>query len=1616
MKKLNILLLIILTYFVSVQVFGQAPEMGKVYKIKNAVASQTEGLDLFIGKESPDNAGIISNGVGDEFLITQIKADTFNLLQLSSGKYLTRLGGWDGVYADDFITTEAQFTLNLINTDTFSIELVANSALIGVDNTSDGSSIYLNKGINNNAKWIFNEVTPSAAQLDLVKGYLQYEIDVTQALEGDFGSEETSTLSNVESSISAVTDWSGVNDLIINVHQAIIAYRESVVKPYEIGKIYRIKNVVASQAEGIDLYIGKESPNNAGIVSSGVGDVFMLVGVTNEIFNLKQISTGQYLSKQGGWSSVYADDPTIADAQFYATILNGDICTITCVANSRLIGTDATSDGTSIYMDKGINNNAQWIFEELSLDELKTTLLIIINNANTIYNTTVAGDGPGEYTGKDAFAAAISLAQSVYDNGTSTEQDVLDAVSEINSAIEVYKSTRNPVIYEGAYFDFGISGSPVIPNGIEVYTTTTYEESIGYGWISPSGLTGRDRGAPDDELRDFIFSSSVNTFRINVFPGEYKITIKQGDNNYPKANMNIYVNDVLTSQIETTTSGTFNSTEFNVSITENYIELKFETNGGNDPTYAVNSIQLLKAGKEGELAIKAALERANVVIASAVGGTEIGQYPQAEIDNLQSEIDAAQTLLDGGTATNQVLLDAANDLSAKVDHFISAEITEFTGFLDRQLYIIHSGGNLLSYPDDGATTSGIIKVLGAERYLQEFTLIQYPGKVGVFSIQSSNGKYLAYSGSWSTAWVDLTGSDTQVELGVSSDGYYTIKFVNKGHLGTNSNDDGELTWSDKSGTNILHKWFIQEPGLALKVRLFSAINASKLLLDNSEAGTDMFQFPADLRTALETELSDANNTYADNNATQETVDNMTGSLNKAFKDYLAGQIIPHFNPVSGVKYLMTNKSYTGYVTNNGTKATFEQNVPLEGWEFVKVNDTTYLLKSGESALAQSLNMVTPGAGAADQQWSVHYDGEQDFGGMYLPDTAYYFSFSKDNSNNALQATSTAVQIALEHSHSDWSQWFAIKEVGAPITDALKALIANVQSVIANTTVGDGFGEFPQVARDSLEKVLADAQADVLDTNLSQAEINASAQSLEDALAYYNRQKVVWKPEEGMGYFIGNLDNAYFLSVDTTDAEEVVGYKLDSVSFDNQIWFFEPVEGKAGFYHVLNRNMVVSTSGINVYLAQYDKDNAKEWEVIYSKDVSGTDYFILKALGSTYPNLHGGTNWGIDRFTYNNYQIKLVPAGEFRTRIYLAQELIADANVGNGLGQYPQDAYDAFKAVIDESYALAVNPDATESEWQTKLEELKAAEDTFRGSVTGSNFILTELMAAVDEAQRLLETTEVIGDGAGECPQSVVDALNNAIATAITVEGDLDQADVDARAITLNEAITSFVSDLKASSRLPVLIEEATTLHENAVEGTLPGQYATGSKMVVQQAITDAQEALDKEPVQQENLILAANALQSAIDNFNAGQVPSVDMQDLQDMIDLMDEFLSEAQPGEHADLRAKVQDAKAMVSAGTATQEQVDNMTIELLHFYWIATDIHESSSNRLNIYAYGQVLHVKGITENSEIKVYTINGILVSEYKGVSDVFSVHLNVGYYVVNVFSAGQMQRKVVSIIH
>ena len=1349
---------------------------------------------------------------------------------------------------------------------------------------------------------------------------------------------------------------------------------------------------------------------------------FIPVGTNTGVYHIQVGSTMTFVAKTGTWDLTLSADSSTNVSKFRIENIDpvNTIFKIFCLDNSKYVGTDLVAAGSLIYSDKnGTDVKHRWTVQEVVSGQLyPQALTTAIATATALKNAAVVGTKAGNYPqdAYDTFSAAIVTATNALSAAT-TQLELDNAVSTLNKAITAFKISLITIRFNpqaGAKYRMFCASGPLN----DQYVQWTNDNTINWAAMS------------DDEKQYFIFEKiNTNPAEVDTFYIKMRFAAETEDRyvyarggGYVALRANIYA--TATTQSGNTSPDvlkwtvSYKTTKDTLGQTINYFSFQnvaYKASGkfinfGSDGTMQSSNgtfgsgvgearYQLAVLKVDARTSLQKVLETAKGKLATAVVGTEMGQYTQVVKDSLQKAINIAQVIYDNQSSTDPEVNIAQVNLSKSLAWFISQQVSFSTAYVGKKLYIIHSGGYLLSQVKGDSISLARINSLGAVDSWQEFEFEAVPGEVDVVSMKSGGGKYLAYSGGWNTMWSDTISAETKLKISATTDGYLNIKFVNKSYLGTNAAVGGEFVYADKGATSINSKWDVQTPGSAIKIRLKGAITLCDTVANRTKAGTANFEYPQIKRDVFVVTLTQAKAVLADASATQSAVDQMYTDLNAKLNEYYKSQILPVFSPETGVKYFIKNKKNAGYINNNGTMAVADQNVPIAGWEFVPVKDSVFVIKSGDKALAHSLNMVAFNQTAIDQQWYVHYDGLLEYG-IYQKDTTFYYGFTSTSNltGTALQFSGTAVATVAVHSHTDQSQWFSIKKIGAPITDVLKATITQIESILTSTVVGAAYGQYPQSARDSLNTVLNKAKLDVVNVNLTQIEINNSVKSLTNALTYYYNQKVVYKPLSDMGYFFGNYADATIMSVDTINANNVQGYKLDSIPFDDQMWFFKPVENKAGYYYILNRNKALSATGVDVELTEFIEKSAKQWEITYTKTVNGIEYFNVRGEGSTYPYLYAGTNWAIDRYNgNNNYQIKIVAAGGLRTQIFIDHELLKTVTIGNKLGQYTQDVYNTFSSVINSANAVALNNAATDVDRATKLQELKNAETAFKNSYNGYGLDLSGLNASLTIANSFIETTTVIGSESGQCPETVFNALLGAKEAAIEFPSGLNQAGVDAKVIEFNAAIETFKSALLSSTGLPDLIESALTLYNNAVEGTLPGQYAVGSKVTFYPAIEVAQQAKIKQPLVQSELMLATQALQSALDIFNAAKSPDVDVRDLVDAIAAAKEFLQAYPEDQRTDVRSLVQAAEALLASSTKTQEEVDDMTNRLIT---ALTGIDDILNDQVKVLVGNFNLYVRNLPESCKVAVYGLQGQLVVERRADNEI-NIALKGGAYIVSI---------------
>lgn len=978
---------------------------------------------------------------------------------------------------------------------------------------------------------------------------------------------------------------------------------------------------------------------------------------------------------------------------------------------------------------------------------------------------------------------------------------------------------------------------------------------------------------------------------------------------------------------------------------------------------------LIVVGSPIKTSLNAAITTVTKKLASTTVNVPTGIHSQATRDALSVSLIIAQSIYDNENATQAEVDQAITDLYDALAAYTNGET----------FYLIHSTTGL--YLSQGATNANIMILGNTGAVSQVFKFLPISGQNGMYNVQATtSGKYLAFSG-FNTTWASTTSSATTIQLVTVTDSTFNIKFTGNGALGADSKIDGGVVFSNKGGDPFK---MLLITGLAVKTALQAAITVATTKLANTTVGTGPGQYSQDVRDALTAVLTTAQGINNKTDATQKEVNQAVSDLNAALVTYTATSLTQGqtYNIVHTSGNYLTEENKLGAIsdilTAGGATAlsqafSFAPVTGESGVYSIKSASGKYLAYSGSSA-----------------NWSATVTNNTKVRLIDTSDGKLNIRFVNAGCLGTDGTTSGSTTWADKDGSNINHKW-TLTQITLPAT------IATVTAKLSNTTVGTAVGQYPQAAKEALSTSLSTAQVVNANTSATRAEVNQAVTVLNMALVTYAAAQIVptFAPIDSIAYRIGNLYEATYL---TNTSGSILGTALRTDTINGgQLWKFEKVDGKENTYFILNGGKSLSAAAA---LEPYNKNFSAQWTIKYYATTNSIIYYTVQTItkDTLLKSLRGNT-WATDVFssTYNAFQIKFVAGNLLESYIPTALGTLKSAIIGSGIGEYTQEIYNTYATTIANANTLALSASATDAARSAKLTELKAAEATFKISYNGYGFDLTAMNAAIDKANALLETTTVVGNDPGKCPQNAIDALTAAIKTAKVIESGLNQTGIDAKTTMLNTDIATFKTALITSTGLASLLEFSLASYANATEGTDPGQYADGSKASFYLAIQAAQAAIAKEPLIQADLAAAYLVLQAAADIFNGTQVPAVDTRDLEAAIANTQAFLMNVLPTDYVDVRALLEQAQTLLLSSTKTQIEVDNMT-DLLNAG--PQGIEDVMNDLVSVSTAKSTLYVKGLPESCLISVYSLNGEMLSSVKSTNN-YKRTLESGKYIVSV---------------
>ncbi len=1013
--------------------------------------------------------------------------------------------------------------------------------------------------------------------------------------------------------------------------------------------------------------------------------------------------------------------------------------------------------------------------------------------------------------------------------------------------------------------------------------------------------------------------------------------------------------------------------------------------------------------------LESAIANAENTLAEATIGDGPGEYPQSSADVLQEAINVAKGVLEN--PTDQATVNAAADtLNAATSVFVNSMNT-ITLDPEKKYWIMQVVSGLV-WDTDGSGFQ-INNPTGAAT--QQYVFVPVEGEPNVYNIQVSDGSgYFAWEGGWSSVVsTDPTADDAKWVIELMDVETETIAFnrhARNGHIGTDDAIAGSSIYTNK-GTGGRSDWRVIEyvEGQLFTEALSIGIANAQAALADIVIGEEPWQYSQEAVDALNAAIAAAQQALA-TATTQEEVNAASGALATAISTFENGWNKPVFAPAPGEKYRFAVAKYsTNYMTVSGGSigtAEYTAGDANQHWEFEAAGDGSYYVLNNGQALSTDFTLVDK---ASAPTWKMVYTttNNVDWFSLVTPDTAQVLTFSS--------GTNPALQDFQASNNAHQGRFTKVDLPNDPDRTALENAIGNARTTLRNIDRGNEIGQWSDAKCDAFEAIIEEAEAL---TGADQEAVDAMAQKLNDARTeFINSPNQVIKDDlEGMlnsakelldnavvGIQVGEwyqsaLDEAYAQLADYQEKAETVTEQEDADALTAEVgeWVdtltgnTEVQEVHNVFNDAVECLMIIAEeaeSNIGYDLGQYPQE---AYDVLLA--------VIFEANFNTpEPTVEDLNALQAARKTFLESVIT-VDRAALKTAIEKAQgEEFQNLVAGEYDGNYPQENIDAFNDALEAAQAALTNLELTQDDIDTLTDELNGAMTTLTASKVVIDFASLDERIAL--AESLIATVTEIGEGEGQCPQSVVDALQSVIDGAKEIDrAAVTQATVDELVASINTAIETFRVALIESTGLQALIDEAQALHDGATQGLKPGNYPSTACTQLQDAIDAAAAVIANEESTQAQLLEAVAALQKAMDDFGGKVIPPHDLTELEALIAECDAFIAET-GADVALLNSALAEAKAVVeNPNDYTSLEVKDITEtleEALEYAKMMSGINEVALSQLTITTGNGILKVAGLEGENIIRVYSTSGALVGSVMTAESEYSFSLTSGAYILSI---------------
>ncbi len=890
----------------------------------------------------------------------------------------------------------------------------------------------------------------------------------------------------------------------------------------------------------------------------------------------------------------------------------------------------------------------------------------------------------------------------------------------------------------------------------------------------------------------------------------------------------------------------------------------------NAPTQALVNDAAKTAGDmvAGANALLSALNTASEAIADAEPGDTVGCYSQADYDTLQAAIEAARGMWSVGAAS--IYTEAAETLTTATNTFSKQRIMLIPAAGSKYVFVNTYNGYALGISSNNEAVFAAIS--GGDDQAFEITAVE--GSKTLFNLKVANGAgYLAKKGSWNTTLVSELTADANigVYLEDAAKSTYTLRFFDDWRcLAGDGNSAGDLVYTDKGTWFANAFWQLVElkSGELFMLGYDNAVASAEKTLAGATVGEQPGNYPQEAYDALNAALEAAKGASL---TTQEDVNSATAALLAAISAFNAEKIDPFFVPEEGAYYRFSNLKYRDkYTTNNDGTVGTKEFTPMDKSQWLTFQPVegakyTYIIKN-EGKVMTYEGKFEEMADADAPKWTTVYTNKWNntpcFGIVEYENPSKCITFGS--------GTTFAIQDFTASNNAHQNLIVIVDPVNDPNLTNLIDWVNYAYVVLDGVDRGPAVGQISDAKCEAFEALIKELGNYA---GCTQEQVDAKVTELDAAIkAFQKNVNSVIKDE---------LEAAIEAAQAKADAA-VVGVEV-------------------GQYY---------QSAIEAFEASIAEWQAKAEEVAEQDECDALTAEVTTAT---------------EDFTGN--EVAQPVADVFADYITCAEALYEAEkdNVGDNLGERPQEVVDAFKAAIDAAKAVT---DPTLAD----LETLVDARAAFLNGAMSVN--RTPLRKALEQAAGEEYSNLVAGDFDGNYPQDAIDTFETALAAAQEIEADMTKTQEEVDAAT--KALTDAMAALKKAkvtikfTALDAAITAAKAAVASATEiGSGENQCPQAVVDALQAIITEA-EGIDRAAINQADVDALATKLTEGTATFRTALVESTGLaKSIADAQAVADAAVAGEKPGNYPS--SAIDNLKAAIAAATAVMNNAAATQAELI-------------------------------------------------------------------------------------